>query len=259
MTTTRRKREIESHNVFLVDMMKDVKKGLMLPAAFQRQYVWTKADVLQLIKSILEGYPIGSFLVWSPWGAADVSQAGRHRIGPIVGAHDIGNAIPSFLLDGQNRLTTMAWLTRNPDDPLPADLSGQELETWGSGEQLVLDLREQRIHFVPDNEVNVGFRLPISALFHGNLNREMRGREDTQWVGIPISDIDNASKWIDDVRDAFMGARIVVTDIRYATFEEALDAFLHICKLGVPMTKKDFKAALSWAVVKKPTRKSASK
>lgn len=257
MTTNRRKREITSHSVFLKDLMNDVRKGLMQPAAFQRPYVWKKTDVLQLIKSIIEGYPIGSFLIWSPWGAADVSQAGRGRIGPIVGANS-DNKMVSFLLDGQNRLTTMAWLMRNPAEPLPADLSGQELETWGSGEQLVLELREKRICFVPDAEINVGFRLPISVLFNGQLNQEFRSREATQWAGVSIDDIDNSMVWADKVKYAFSDARVVATDIKYATFDEALEAFLHICKLGVPMTKKDFKAALSWAIPKKSRKKSVS-
>lgn len=254
MTTSRRKREITSHNVFLKDMMNDVRKGLMQPAAFQRPYVWKKTDVLKLIKSILEGFPIGSFVLWSPWGAADASQAGRGRIGPIVGAN---NTAVSFLLDGQNRLTTMAWLMRSPMDPLPESLSGQELETWGSGEQLVLELRKRSVRFVPDAEVNVGFRLPISVLFNGQLNQEFRSREKTQWAGVSTDDIDNAMVWADQVKYAFSDARIVATDIKYATFEEALEAFLHICKPGVPMTKKDFKAALSWAIPKTSGRKAS--
>lgn len=248
MTEKRRKREIDSHNVFLSSLMKDVRKGMLLPAAFQRPYVWTKEDVLHLIRSIMEGYPIGSFLTWSPWGAADTSRMGRHRLGPIVGSADTGTNAPSFLLDGQNRLTTMAWLTRNIADPVPTDLSGQEKQTWGSGDSLVLDLAARAIKFVPESEVNVGFRLPISALFHGNLNQEMRSREKTQWAGVPIADIDDAAQWIDDTRYAFMEAKVVVTDIRYATVEEAKDAFLHICKLGVPMSEADFEAAVAWAV-----------
>jgi len=247
MTTPLRKREIQSHNVFLSSLMKDVRKGLLVPAAFQRPYVWTKTDVMLLIKSIVEGYPIGSFLTWSPWGAADTSRMGRQRLGPIVGSTDTGNAAPSFLLDGQNRLITMAWLTRDIAEPVPPDLNGQEKETWGSGESLVLDLRQRRICFVPEEEVNVGFRLPISALFHGNLNHEMRSREKTQWAGVSYDDIDNASVWIDEVRYAFMEAKVVVTDIQYATVAEAKEAFLHICKLGVPMSEADFEAAVAWA------------
>lgn len=248
MTDKRRKREIESHNVFLSNLMKDVRRGLLLPATFQRPYVWTKTDVLLLIKSIMEGYPIGAFLLWSPWGAADTSRMGRRRLGPIVGSGAVGNAAPSFLLDGQNRLTTMAWLTREIGDPIPSDLAGQEKETWGSGESLVMDLAERRILFVPESEVNVGFRLPISAVLHGSLNQEFRSREKTQWAGVPVDDIDNAMDWADETRYAFWQAKVVVTNIKYANVAEAKEAFLHICKLGVPMSEEDFEAAVSWAV-----------
>ena len=40
---------------------------------------------------------------------------------------------------------------------------------------------------------------------------------------------------------------VVVTDMADATAAEAKDAFLHICKVGVPMSEADFEKAVSWA------------
>lgn len=250
MGNTVRPMEIESHGTFLNYLVKDVRNGLLVPAAFQRPYVWTQDDVLSLITSIQRRFPIGSFLQWSPWGAADMSGLGRRRLGPIEGKSDTGTHVPSLLLDGQNRLASLAWMMRNPGDPLPADLVGQEKETWGSGEQLILELAERTIKFVPESEVNVGFRLPMSTLFHGSLNQEMRDREKTQWAGWSLDDIDNSAVWVDEVRYAFQEARVVVTDIQYATLEQAKEAFMHICKVGVQMSEADFDAATKWALPK---------
>ena len=49
-------------------------------------------------------------------------------------------------------------------------------------------------------------------------------------------------------QNAFRNAQVVVTNLEQATVEEAKDAFLHICKVGVPMSAADFEAAVSWAV-----------
>ena len=36
----------------------------MLLPAIQRKYVWSEEQTIELMDSILSGYPIGTFLIW---------------------------------------------------------------------------------------------------------------------------------------------------------------------------------------------------
>lgn len=239
--------DITQHATFLQSLVKQVRQGSLMPASFQRPYVWDQDDILALIESILVGYPIGAFLVWSPYGKADLTKVGRRRLGPVSASKDTVHA--SLLLDGQNRLATMAWIVRDLAEPVPKDLTEHERTTWCSGMQLVADLGQKRILFVPVEEADVGLRMPVAAMLDNRVaNREIRMRWSQHWLRYSEEQRDAGAKWFDEASSAFREARVVVTDIKNATAGEAKDAFLHICKVGVPMSEKDFDAAIAWAL-----------
>lgn len=236
---------IYQSNNFLMDLTRQVRKGALLPAAFQRPYVWAKADVMALIESILRGYPIGGFLVWSPWGKADLSKVSRYRLGPILGTDE--SARVSLLLDGQNRLATLAWMGREADEPLPDDMTEQERATWPLDERLIADLATQTIKFVPAAEADDGFRMPAAALIHSAVSNVVFRKRWAEWSEMGETELNAGMKWFDNTAAAFREARVVVTEISEASAAEAKHAFMHICKVGVPMSEQDFAAALAWA------------
>lgn len=234
---------ITQHTTFLSSLLDSVRKGAMRPAAFQRPYVWGRAEVMALVESILARYPIGSFLTWTPGDAADLSGLGRTRLGPL----DCAATGHSLLLDGQNRLATLAWLAQDWSSPAPACLSEQEARTWDSGERFVADLAARKLEFRPIGQADQGVTLPGYCLFDWSLfNREMRLRWGSQWKGTPDTVLDEGLRWFDECVNAFAEARIVVTEMERASAAQAKHAFLHICRVGVPMSEADFDAALGW-------------
>jgi hypothetical protein len=237
---------ITQSNVFLKDMVRHAAIGDIVPAAFQRPYVWTRADVLALLESILRGYPIGSFLMWTPYGHADLSSAARQRLGPIPLRKDGKPA--SLLLDGQNRLASLAWVLRTGDEPLPEDLTEHERAVWCTGEELVVDLESKSFLFAPATEAEKGFRLPVRTLVDRTYASPLlRERWTRLWApAYTEAECNSAVAFFDDVQNAFCDARTVVTDMERASVDEARDAFLHICKVGVPMAEEDFQRAVQW-------------
>ena len=237
---------IEQLSCFLSDVLKDVLDGNLVPASFQRPYVWSKDDVLALCESILEGYPFGNFLIWMPYGKADLSAYARSRLGPIQRAE--GGAPTGLLLDGQNRLASFAWMTRQLHE-MPAELSDMERATWDSGETLVVDLEHRDIRFVPQEAANTGFMLPAYALLDTIAGmRLMRERwESPGWSRFTEDERNTGLIWWDKVATArFREARMVAVVLEHATPEEARKAFMHICRVGVPMSQEDFDAAIRW-------------
>src|SRR5262249_45544748 len=78
-------------------------KGDILLPKFQRDFVWEKNQIVELLDSIANNYPIGSVLLWrstqplkSERNIADLEIAPTQRGYPV-----------NYLLDGQQRLSTI--------------------------------------------------------------------------------------------------------------------------------------------------------
>ena len=80
---------------------------IVLPE-FQREFVWKKGQAKELMKSLYDGYPIGSLLIW-------VTQDPPEIKNDAVDREQYG--LFKVLLDGQQRLTTLYLLTKNEIPP----------------------------------------------------------------------------------------------------------------------------------------------
>lgn len=247
---------ITQNGCFLMSLLSDASTGKMLPAAMQRPYVWLKEDVEALCDSILSNFPIGSFVLWEPGKKADLSAVAKNRLGPVLTRdHDGRDYSPvQLLLDGQNRLATLAWMMVTDFDKVSVSAHEAESATWLSDERLVLDFDSKSMKFVPAAEASVGLRLPAwtlaSSSINGGNSPMMFIRECwNKWMALGISE-EEADQFInfhDKCARAFSDARTTVTVIEDATAEEARSAFLRICRVGVQMTQDDFEKAVNWS------------
>ena len=218
---------IRSEAGFMLHLVEEVRRGRAVPARFQRPFVWTRGDVIALWTSILRGYPLGTFLMWRP---KDAAVQGRTTLGPIP---IDPSPRSSLILDGQNRLVTLAWSMTPPDADVPDDAPGRHL--FRSGETLVLDPASRSARFVADDAVD-GMIMPVHLLFEG-----MSAFFRRAWR----SDADDAAMaWLDHAGSRLRETRIVTTTIEDATPEQAKEAFLHIARAGVPMSDDDFDRAV---------------
>jgi hypothetical protein len=113
----------------ITDLAADVLEGTIRLPKFQRGFVWTRQQVLDLLDSIARGYPIGSFLLWkSPFNLASESSIA----GLGVETFDDGEET-TYLLDGCQRLSTIC-------GALHWEHNGDPESFWN----LVYDLEEER-------------------------------------------------------------------------------------------------------------------
>lgn len=85
------------------DLVDEVTSGRVRIPSFQRGLKWTRADVIKLFDSIVQGYPIGNLLLWKrPAGA----HAGLQIGALTIDAQEESQAL--FVVDGQQRLTSLA-------------------------------------------------------------------------------------------------------------------------------------------------------
>ncbi len=235
--------QARQYATFLTDVFREVRQGRLVPALFQRPYVWSARDVEEFWESVVQGVPIGTFLTWTPGPGTDLSSLGRGRIGPVPACPDQWSSV---ILDGQNRLASYAWSLRKADDPLPdaASMSAAELETWGSGKVLVADPVERRVRFVPREEADVGLRMPAGYLTDGPAANAWMRDLIRKGVDFPDAEVD----WLFDTLDRKVReTRVLLVDVSEATPEEALSVFRRIARTGIPMSDQDYENALSFA------------
>jgi hypothetical protein len=232
---------ISQNNAFLNDVLRSVLKGEVIPAEFQRPYVWSDTDVLKLWSSILKKYPLGGFIVWSPLTENISTAIGRGRLGPVQVSKRESRV--DLLLDGQNRLASFAWSASDGKYlPTPESLSPAEHGTWfrdGKFRFLVADYKACCVRFSTENDTEC---MPLHLAFN----------DSARWPWLrehAPSMSDQAMDWIDKLLHLIMSARVVVTHIEGATVQEARDAFLHIAQVGVPISEADFDRATQWACV----------
>ena len=78
-----------------------VRAGRLRVPQFQRSFRWERRDVLNLVDSVLRGYPIGSLLLWKREARAE-----RLRIGALdIEAGQMPDAL--WVVDGQQRVTSL--------------------------------------------------------------------------------------------------------------------------------------------------------
>ncbi|MEV0615646.1 DUF262 domain-containing protein [Nonomuraea sp. NPDC050404] len=92
-------------NEKIIDQVKDLLSGRIVIPSIQRDYVWSRSDVRDLLDSLYRGYPVGALLLWK------TSQEPPFRKAGIVQT-DNSKHTPLYLLDGQQRLTSLAWVYR---------------------------------------------------------------------------------------------------------------------------------------------------
>lgn len=221
---------------FLNNIVRKVQDGTFAPAAFQRPYVWNRSDVEELWSSIILSDPLGGILLWRPEDPMDVSRFGRSRLGPITMKPSQGT---SLILDGQNRLVTLAWSMHDPDT-VADDAPGADV--WKTRDDQILvadavsDPESPRIAFMPRSQVG-RMMLPIWKLFDDKaFNRHVL--DATKGGELPGDA--RVMEWLDEVRRAAIETRIVISTIDGGDVAEAKRRFLRIARVGVPMSAEHF-------------------
>jgi uncharacterized protein with ParB-like and HNH nuclease domain len=99
----------------LSDAVEKIDYNQYLLPAIQRDFVWTSSKIEMLFDSLMQGYPIGSMLLWRVNGNNTENQRfygilKKYRERYLIRSEEISTkGIPSFevVLDGQQRLTAL--------------------------------------------------------------------------------------------------------------------------------------------------------
>jgi hypothetical protein len=91
----------KTNPVALKDLMRQCNEGKLQLPDFQRGWVWDEDRIIDLLASISEGFPVGALMTLDATG--EVQFAAR----PVEGAPAPTKQIEAYLLDGQQRMTSL--------------------------------------------------------------------------------------------------------------------------------------------------------
>ncbi|MCV0439310.1 MAG: DUF262 domain-containing protein [Hydrogenophaga sp.] len=99
------------------DLAKRILTGDIFLPKFQREFVWERQQVLDLLDSVGRNYPIGSVLLWQ----SRQELRSENRIADLTIAQPKPDYPVNYLLDGQQRLSSICgalyWKGTNPNSP----------------------------------------------------------------------------------------------------------------------------------------------
>jgi len=98
----------------IFELAQRVLEGDILLPKFQRDFVWTRAQILNLLDSIARNYPIGSILLWQ----SRQKLASERSIADLAIRAAKPDYPVNYLLDGQQRISTVCGVRHwTPKDP----------------------------------------------------------------------------------------------------------------------------------------------
>lgn len=95
--------KITPSNPRLATLLSEVTKGNIKIPVFQRDYVWQDEQIMSLLDSIYQGYPVGSLLLWS----TKERLTHERNVGGFKLPDTPEDYPVNYVLDGQQRLTTL--------------------------------------------------------------------------------------------------------------------------------------------------------
>ncbi|MYB22445.1 MAG: DUF262 domain-containing protein [Chloroflexi bacterium] len=171
----------EPRSYELLDLIRRALDGTLVLPEFQRDFVWKPTAVKLLLSSVAKGWPIGSFMLWRP---DDFTMAVKDFDG-VGTTHGEGDDTPTYLLDGQQRLTALIHAFDHQRTTVKYVLSG-------AGEYLLADL-EGNIEDLVDHRTEKQFG-------RGLTTTKGRAREDIALIE-DIVDDGRFSQWVEDYFD----------------------------------------------------------
>lgn len=215
---------------YLMQLLEEIHRGYLQVPRFQRPFVWDVGQRLELMRSIRDGIPIGTIMVWRTH-RSDIVTHDRLGPYPVKAAPGGKGLVRQYLLDGVQRLSTLYGALYPPEPRSTHEEPGVEFSTYYNLESC---------EFVtPGLEPIEPHHVPLSLLLDSvellRFQRRLRGKNEDIWV-------DRA----DEIARAFREYKIPIIPIATDDLELATRTFQRINTQGTVMSEIHMVNALTW-------------
>jgi len=212
--------------IHIVTLFRQIAAGDIRIPAFQREFIWTNRQIIELLESVQIGYPIGSILLWYVDKAILKIASSSTTSFP-----DIEEKYPtSYVLDGMQRLSSLYGVFH-----YGASSRDEKFNVWFD-----LDIKA----FFHESDLQIEQRsssVPLSALFNPRQLLEHQAR----LAALPEGDLYIGQ--LLDLQASFQAYMVPVVSIRGEDVERVVGIFEKINSTGTPLDTVDFMRAITWA------------
>ena len=210
----------------LLTLFRQITAGEIRIPAFQREFVWKEKQMIELLESVSEGFPIGSILLWGVDSKMLKLAPGDASSFPVL-----EEKFPtSYVLDGMQRLSTLYGVFHF--------VEGAHKNIF----KVSYDLRQKRfVHASDEEEGQAQTLIPMSALFAPRLLLDHQAK---------LSVLDDADVLMDQLlslQAAFQDYMVPVVTIRSNDVHRIVGIFEKINSTGTRLDPVDFMRAITWA------------
>ena len=216
---------------YLSRLLEEIRQGLLQVPRFQRPFIWTLSQRIELLRSIRDSIPIGSIMVWRTH-RTDITThrfLGPHRLpeSPSGEGH-----VRQYILDGVQRLSTL-YGTLYPPEAVP------HLDEDESEDSIIYFDLKTRDFVTPAQDSISSHHIPLTLLLDSvgllKFQRNLKG-----------GDADLFVERADEIARAFREYKVPVLPIATNDPEMATRTFQRINSQGTVMSEVHMVNALTW-------------
>jgi hypothetical protein len=221
-------------------LLEEVRLRQIVVPKFQRPFVWNDEQRLELMRSINEGLPIGSLMVWRTSVSLATYRFPGSKETPQRASSE--STVRQYLLDGHQRVTTLFFaLSPRDRDSEQTTITEMEMdEDYPSLSEIYFDLREQDLR-LGRRGAAPSYWLPIGLLFDPyNLfafQRKLEGLNDARDL------LNRAEQLVTRFKDYAIPIVPIATD----SLETATKSFQRVNSAGTTMSEVHMVNALTYA------------
>lgn len=209
------------------ELARRVLSGDILLPKFQRDFVWERNQILDLLDSIARNYPIGSILLWQ----SRQELRNENRIADLEIKLPKPDYPVNYLLDGQQRLSTICgalfWKGKDP------------LSVWN----IAYDLRQQRFFHMDTLDDPPQHQIRTNLLSEGSAFYKHIAVLDT----LNAADKDELKARADQLFNRFKDYKVAAVTLGDMPLEDVAPIFERINSTGTSLTIVDLMRAATWS------------
>ncbi len=221
---------IKADRDYMTTILERIKSGKIMIPKFQRDFVWNTGQMLDLLDSILKGFPIGSIILWTP------EQERFETINNIEGV-EVDNSLMSsriedvsYILDGRQRITV---------------LLGSLYEDGNFSKDFFVNLKDMRPFKQPHSKKEDFCNLSLSEAFDtyslvGYLER-LKGSDLEETEKFKFAD---KAKHVNKTLQSY---ELGYINVKGGTIDEAVEIFSRLNSKGTNISKDYMIQALAYS------------
>jgi hypothetical protein len=214
--------KITPTNPRLASLLGDVQRGNIKIPVFQRAYVWNDEQIMSLLDSIYQGYPVGSLLLWS----TKVLLNHERNVGGFALPKTPEDYPVNYVLDGQQRLTSLYGVFNSDAETADTELANR------------FD-----VSFVPEDETFVH-----SSAADPSRSINLRVILDTTKLLPELARFEDDHKTrIANLTERFKDYEFPVVTIKDRSNQEVCRVFQRINSSGTSLSTLELLAAWTWS------------